>query len=143
MPSQRVRIVDAAAMKTMQGFRGRLENEAKTRPEVPIKAEEVLAALEKDGITLERKRQQLASSQHASYCLGTRTGKRIQITVCEYASVEQAEESVKRTQKLERPERRIERLGQLTLLTRRGLNQDEDAPLVDKVFTTFLALGGP
>ncbi len=119
------------------GFRQRLEQEAKDRPAVPLKAEDVLAVFEKDGIVLDRKRQQLASPHLARYCTSAHTGEKVQLTVCEHESVERAEEHVKATQKLERPECRIARNETTTVLARRDLNSDVEAPLVDRVFRAF------
>jgi hypothetical protein len=125
---------------TISGFRQRLEEEAKTRPQVPLKAEQVFASLEKEGVVLDRKRQQMASPHLARYCMSAHTGQKVQITVCEHESDERAEEHVKATQRLERPERRIAKNGTTTTLTRRDLNNDVEAPMVDKILRTFEAM---
>lgn len=123
-------------------LRQRLAEEASHRIEVPLKTDEVFAALEKDGIMLERKRQQTASPHFASYCMSARTGVKVHVTVCEHESEERAEENVKAIQRVERPERKIVKNGQTTLLTRRDLNDDSETPLVEKVIRVFEQMNG-
>jgi hypothetical protein len=140
LPRERVRALSSARGPALSGFRGRLEQESKDRPAVPLKAEDVLAAFEKDGIVLDRKRQQMASPHFARYCMSAHTGEKVQITVCEHESAERADEHVAATQKLERPERRIAKSGTTTVLTRRDLNNDAEGPVVDKIMRSFEAM---
>lgn len=128
---------------SISGFKQRLEQEAKDRTAVPLPAETVFAAFKKDGVGLERERQQMASPHAAKYCLSAHAGQKVQVTVCEHESVEGAKEHVSATQKLERPERRVARNGTTTVLTRRDLNNDVEAPLVDKIMRAFEALKAP
>lgn len=118
-------------------FHQRLEAEARGRPPVALTAEEALAAIERDGVPLDRKRQQLASPHQASYCMSAHAGIKVQLTVCEHESEERAEEHVKATNKLERPERRIAKNATTTLLARHDLNNDSEAPLVTKALRAF------
>lgn len=127
-------------LRTMAGFKQRLEEEAKARTDVPLKADAVLAELEKQNIPLERKRQQLAASHLARYCMSGHAGQRVQITVCEHESEERAEEYVKNTQKLERPERRIARIGVTSMLIRRDITSEDEVPLVERAFKAFESL---
>lgn len=125
---------------SISGFRQRLEQEAKDRVPVPLKAEDVLATFERNGVALDRKRQQMASPHFAKFCLSAHAGEKVQITVCEHETEDRAEENVKATQRLERPERRIARSGTTTLLLRRDLNSDVEVPLVDKLIRSFEAI---
>lgn len=123
-------------------LRQRLVEEAEHRVAVPLKTEDIFAALEKDGVALERKRQQTASPHFASYCMSAHAGVKVHVTVCEHESDERAEENVKSIQRVERPERKIVKNGQTSLLVRRDLNNDAEAPLVDKILHVFEQLEG-
>jgi hypothetical protein len=68
----------------------RLEAEKEQRATDTPKAEEVLAALEKAGLTLTDKKQHVASVYGAMYCLGAKSEGGIGYSVCEYASPEAA-----------------------------------------------------
>lgn len=128
-------------MAPLRAMRLRLDEEASARPPVPLRVEASFDAFEKDGIKLERKRQQLGTPYLASFCMSAHTGVKVQLTVCEHESEERADENVKALQKLERPERRVVKNGTTTLLIRRDLNNEAEAPLVDKLVRAFEHLG--
>lgn len=142
-PNRQLRPVASGAMRrqALGGFRQRLEEEAQNRPPAPLKAEDILAAIEKDGVVLDRKRQQMASPHFAKYCMSAHTGTKVQLTVCEHESEERAAENVTSTQKLERPERRIAKNGMTTLLVRRELSNDSETPLVEKILRSYERIG--
>lgn len=64
----------------------RLDREARARPTGTPRAEEVLAALTRGGLTLVRSRQVLASTIGASYCTSSVTQKGVGLAVCEYTA---------------------------------------------------------
>jgi hypothetical protein len=61
-----------------------LEAEAKNRPAGALRAEDVLSAIEKQGIKLLGRNQSLGSIIGASYCLSADTEKLTGVLVCEY-----------------------------------------------------------
>lgn len=122
-------------------LRQRLVDEASRRVPVPLTTEQVFGALEKDGVTLDKKAQQTASPHYASYCMTAHTGAKVHLTVCEHESEERAEENVKAIRLVDRPERTIVKNGRTTLLTRRDLNNDSEAPLIDRIVHSFEQLG--
>ena len=61
-----------------------LEKEAKSRPAGTAKAEDVLAAIEKQGVKLQGRNQALGSIIGAAYCLGADTESMVGVMVCEY-----------------------------------------------------------
>jgi len=62
-----------------------LEKEAKARPTGTPKAEDVLSAIEKQGVKLSGKNQALGSIIGAAFCMGADTESMVGVMVCEYA----------------------------------------------------------
>ncbi len=134
------RALASTRVPSISGFRQRLAQEAEQRQVVALPVEDVFASLEKAGVALDRTRQQMASPHFARFCMRAHTGKRVQITVCEHDSDERADENVNATRTLERPERRIAKNATTTLLARRDLNDDVEAPVVERIMRTFETL---
>jgi hypothetical protein len=96
---------------------GRLDREAHRRPTGTPTAEEVMAALARGGLSLERRQQVLASTVGAAYCSSAVTGKGVAVAVCEYP----AEDAARRG--LEYSHRTFDRLipGRRLLLNRKTM----------------------
>ena len=69
----------------------RLQAEAAARPGGALRAEELVAALEKRGVHVSRTRQVLASTVGASYCAMVMTEKGLGLALCEYPTPGDAE----------------------------------------------------
>jgi hypothetical protein len=95
----------------------RLDREARARPTGTPRVEEVLAALERGGLTLQGAQQVLASTVGASYCQSAATPGGVAVAVCEYS----AEDVARRG--LEYSHRTFDRLipGRRLLLNRKTL----------------------
>lgn len=133
-------LIDGGAV-SRANFSERMKEEADARVAVTFTAERVFEKLEGDGISLDRKRQALAKSSQARYCMTAHAGNKIQVTVCEHEDELQAQAYVTKVEELARPERRATRRESTSLTVRRGLKGDEqDLPLVDKINASFAAL---
>jgi hypothetical protein len=116
---------------------GRLAREAGARPSGTPRAEEVMAALARGGLTLDSARQVLASTVGAAYCTSAATAKGVAIAVCEYP----AEESAR--QGLEYSHRAFDRLipGRRLLLNRKTMltvtGADDEARRAAEIFAAL------
>jgi hypothetical protein len=85
----------------------RLTAEQKTRPQGPLRAENVYDALEKAGVPITTRRQHLASPFLAQYCLGAETGERFAFSVCEYPDAKAAKAGRSEAEKIHIPNRTV------------------------------------
>ena len=86
----------------------RLAQEAEARPTGTPRTEEVLAALQRAGLTLGEPQQYLASSSGARYCYGARSERGLRLSGCEYADVASARAARQRVLRaLGSPERAV------------------------------------
>jgi hypothetical protein len=84
--------VDPEAVRLPLG--DRLAREAGARPTGTPRAEEVLAALARAGLTVEGQQQVLASTVGAAYCTSAGTARGAAIAVCEYPGEQAAKEGM-------------------------------------------------
>lgn len=77
-----------------------LEQESKTRPAGALKAEDVLAAVEKAGVKLAGRNQALGAIVGAAYCLSADTEKMVGLLVCEYVDDAAAQKGGQLTKQL-------------------------------------------
>lgn len=76
-----------SAAASMQTIAGRLQYEATHRPADAIKAEDVLAALDRAGVPVTSgPRQFLGKVVGAEFCMGGQTADGLGVSICEYAS---------------------------------------------------------
>jgi hypothetical protein len=107
-----------------------LQREAAGRPAIPLRAEQVLAALQGAGIHLDTPRQVIGLTVRASYCLAASGSAGLGVAVCEYpddaAAAAGQQYSIDRFGAMQ-PNRRIERKGALTLTLTVPPSADGDA----------------
>lgn len=80
---------DTVTADSMKSLVGRLAHEAEHRPAPTSggpRAEDVLAALDRAGVHLDERKQYVAATARASYCVGGQTPDGLSIAVCEYES---------------------------------------------------------
>lgn len=77
---------DPVAAESMRSIGGRLQYEASHRPATPLRAEAVLAALARAGVSLAEQKQYVAMTVQAAYCVGGQTADGLSVAVCEYPS---------------------------------------------------------
>jgi hypothetical protein len=105
----------------------RLDREAHRRPAGTPTAEQVLAALVRGGLPLERHQQVLASTVGAAYCTSAVTEQGVAVAVCEYPAEDAARRGLAYShQAFDRliPGRRL-LLNRKTLLTMTGAAEAE------------------
>jgi len=78
------------APKDLTSLAARLHYEASHRPAAGPHAEQVLDAIDADGLAVVRRRQYLGLAVHASYCAGGTTRDGLAISICEYATPDDA-----------------------------------------------------
>jgi hypothetical protein len=116
----------------------RLDREAHRRPPGTPTAEEVLAALVRAGLPLERTQQVLASTVGAAYCSSAVTEKGVAVAVCEYPAEDAARRGLEYSHRaFDRliPGRRL-LLNRSTMLTVTGAN-DAEAKQAANVFAAL------
>ena len=104
----------------------RLAREASARPTGTLRAEEVLAALERGGLTLRKTQQVLASTVGAAYCTSSATSRGVAVAVCEYPAEAVARRGLEYSHRVfDRliPDRRL-LLNRKTMLTVTGADAD-------------------
>jgi hypothetical protein len=116
----------------------RLAREAQARPTGTPRVEEVMAALERGGLTLDRNQQVLASTVGAAYCSSAVTPKGMAVAVCEYPAEDVARRGLEyshRTFDRLIPGRRLS-LNRKTMLTVTGA-ADADATAATRIFAAL------
>jgi hypothetical protein len=107
-----------------------LQREASERPAIPLRAEQVVAALESAGIPLDPPRQVLGLTVRARYCVSASGAAGLGVAICEYpdsaAAAAGRQYSIDRFGALQ-PNRRIEQKGSLTLTLTVPSSPDGDA----------------
>jgi hypothetical protein len=83
-----------------EGLLGELAHEAAARPGAKPTVEEVLAALEAEGIAILREQQVLATPIGASYCVAAVSKVGLNLSICEFASAAAAKAGRERSLKL-------------------------------------------
>jgi hypothetical protein len=83
-----------------QGLLGELSHEAATRPGAKPSVEDVLTALEGDGIAIERQQQVLATPIGARYCVAAVSKLGLNMSICEFATAEAAKAGRERSLKV-------------------------------------------
>jgi hypothetical protein len=86
----RAPVKPALPVKAPAPIFARLADEAQRRPDSALRVEAVLAALEKAGIPTGSRRQFLAATVQARYCVGVRTKRGLPVAICEYQDEEAA-----------------------------------------------------
>jgi len=74
------------APKDLTSLAARMRYEAAHRPEAGPHAEQVLDAIDANGLTVLQRRQYLGVAVHARYCAGGTTKDGLAISICEYAT---------------------------------------------------------
>lgn len=116
------------------------QNEAANRPTGTIKADDAMAAFQKDGIALDKIRQHLARPYGARYCIGALSGAAIAISVCEYIDADAAKSGVEVSKKIPLENREIQ-LNHFTSLTVREIEKTPASDeLAKKFFDSFAKL---
>jgi hypothetical protein len=122
----------------------RFSIEQMQRPTGTPRAEDAFAAFEKEGATLKETRQHLASPFKAQYCVGTKTGNDVNISVCEYKDEATAKEGRDMSLKAFGNTKRDIWMNKSTTLTiRRGDDGAADKALQDKLVAAFQKLEAP
>ena len=118
-------------------------NESEHRPGAALRAEDVLAALEKrtDARFLEA-RQHLAQPFRARYCKGAKVAHELAISICEYddAAAAKAGREVSLRSLASIPDRQIAVNGATTLTLRQTKKTAASAELADRLVTAFAEL---
>jgi hypothetical protein len=118
-----------------------LEGESKNRPTGTVRVEDVLDAFAKAGVTVHESRQHLASPYEAMYCMGTKAGHDLHMSICEYKDETTAESGKAMSLKAFGQGRRdIWRNKATTLTVRRGDEDAGDRALQEKLVATFRGL---
>jgi hypothetical protein len=73
------------------GLPDRLEHEAQTRPKGVVTMDQLIAALAQAKVTVDSPAQHAGFTFGAAYCKGARIGQDLGFSVCEYASVAEAQ----------------------------------------------------
>jgi hypothetical protein len=119
----------------------RFDAESKNRPTGTVRVEEVLDAFAKAGVTVHDSRQHLASPFEAMYCMGTKAGHDVHMSICEYKDEATAESGKAASLKAFGQGRRdIWRNKATTLTIRRGDEDPGDKALQEKLVSTFRGL---
>jgi len=115
----------------------RLAREAGARPTGTPRAEEVLAALARGGLTVEGQKQVLASTVGAAYCASAGTPRGLAVAVCEYPAEAAARQGMEYSHRVfDRliPGRRL-LVNRKTLLTVTGA--DDEARRAAEIFAAL------
>jgi hypothetical protein len=122
----------------------RLADETAARPAaIAVRAERAVAALSRAGLAAAPPQQVLAETVGASFCLASRTGSGLGISVCEFADADAAERGVGYSRRaFDRlvPHRRLERNGSTVLTISRSAaapELDADAARAAAVFASL------
>ncbi len=120
---------------------GRFALEAKNRPDGGLRAEDVYRSFERAGAKVTDERQHLASPFRARYCVGAAVADKVALSVCEFASPEEAragrDES---TRMLVVPNRTVYANRTATLTVREESRTAENDALAALLVKTFAAL---
>jgi hypothetical protein len=119
--------------------------EAKNRPTGTVRVEDVLAAFTKAGVELYETRQHLAHPFDAMYCVGTKAGKDVHMSICEYKDEATATKGREMSDKAFKSvgRREIVQNKATTLTVRRGDVNPADGTLRDKLVEIFEKLPTP
>lgn len=129
------------------GIADRFQTEERARPkDIKPNVESVYAALEKAGFTIADKKQHLAQTFGARYCVGARAVKgdvtQLQLSVCEFVSNEVAKMSQSYSAEAlnQIPNRVIHAKAQTTLTVREEADTPENKSASDKALAAYDAL---
>ena len=131
--SAEARHATAPAPQNPRDFGAMFGNEAANRPTGTVKAEDAIAAFQKDGVELNTVRQHLGRPYGARYCVGALAGTAVALSVCEYIDPNAAQAGTETSRKLLLANREI-RINQATTLT---IRETEKTPAADAVTKTL------
>ncbi|MBX3191350.1 MAG: hypothetical protein KF819_30410 [Labilithrix sp.] len=138
-PSVEPAVAVSATPTAYMSISERFASEAEKRPTGVPRVEDVMAALEKQGVRLREIKQHLGSPFQAAYCMGLQTGDDVHMSICEYrsekAAIDGRQTSLDALKMV--PARQIARNGGTTLTIRVGNPSPANEALVKTILKAF------